>query len=156
MSNRSDRALRRAQKVRNQRILIIVLVVALLAVVGYFIYQSLNKPQVEAPTTLQIEDIKKGSGPEVKAGDTITVHYTGTLLDGTKFDSSLDRNQPFTFVIGNGDVIAGWDQGLVGMQVGGQRQLTIPPELAYGDQSVGGVIPANSTLVFVVDLLEIK
>jgi peptidylprolyl isomerase len=109
----------------------------------------------EAPT-VNIEDIVVGSGPEVKEGDTITVHYTGTLADGAKFDSSLDRNQPFSVQIGVGSVIKGWDQGLIGMKVGGKRRLTIPPELGYGSRGAGGVIPPNATLIFEVELLEIK
>lgn len=104
---------------------------------------------------LIIEDIQIGTGEATKAGDTITVHYTGTLLDGTKFDSSVDRGTPYTFELGAGTVIAGWDQGLVGMQIGGKRKLTIPSHLAYGDRAAGALIPANSTLVFEVELLEI-
>lgn len=159
MSTRSERAQRRAEKVRNQRILLVVIVVIILAVAGYFVYKAMNPAQPvppSAPAELQIEDIKKGTGAEAKAGDTVVVHYTGTLLDGTKFDSSLDRGQPYTFVLGNGDVIQGWDQGIVGMQPGGQRKLTIPPDLAYGERGAGGVIPPNASLVFVVELLEIK
>lgn len=159
MATRSERAQRRAEKVRNQRILLVVIVVIILAVAGYFVYKAMNPAQPAAPAApaeLQIEDIKKGTGAEAKAGDTVVVHYTGTLLDGTKFDSSLDRGQPFTFVLGNGEVIQGWDQGIVGMQAGGQRKLTIPPDLAYGERGAGGVIPPNASLVFVVELLEIK
>jgi peptidylprolyl isomerase len=107
------------------------------------------------PTQLVIEDITVGTGATAAAGDTLTVNYTGTLLDGTKFDSSLDPGRtPFQFVLGAGQVIAGWDQGLVGMKVGGRRKLTIPPSLGYGSRAVGP-IPPNSTLVFVVDLLSI-
>lgn len=105
---------------------------------------------------VQIEDISDGVGDEVKAGDTVSVHYTGTLLDGTKFDSSLDSNQPFSFTLGAGEVIAGWDEGIPGMRVGGKRKLTIPPNLAYGETGSGSAIPPNSTLVFEVELLEIK
>ena len=105
---------------------------------------------------LQTEDILEGQGEEVKSGDTISVHYTGTLLDGTKFDSSLDRNEPFSFTLGAGEVIAGWDQGIVGMRVGGKRKLTIPPNLAYGETGSGSQIPPNSTLVFEVELLGVK
>lgn len=112
--------------------------------------------QTASPSAgLQIEDIKVGSGPAVKSGDTVVINYTGTLLDGTKFDSSYDRGQPFTTQIGVGQVIKGWDEGVVGMKVGGKRKLTIPPDLAYGDQAVGS-IPPNSTLVFEVELMGIK
>ena len=105
---------------------------------------------------LEIEDLQVGEGLEVANGDQVTVHYTGWLIDGTKFDSSLDRGKPFTFELGARQVIQGWDRGVRGMQVGGIRKLTIPPELAYGDRAVGGgLIPANSTLVFEVKLLEI-
>jgi FKBP-type peptidyl-prolyl cis-trans isomerase len=105
---------------------------------------------------LEIEDLQVGEGIEAANGDQVTVHYTGWLLDGTKFDSSLDRGKPFTFELGARQVIQGWDSGVRGMQVGGIRKLTIPPELAYGDRAVGGgLIPANSTLVFEVKLLEI-
>ena len=105
---------------------------------------------------LEIEDLQVGEGIEAANGDQVTVHYTGWLIDGTKFDSSLDRGKPFTFELGARQVIQGWDRGVRGMQVGGIRKLTIPPELAYGDRAVGGgLIPANSTLVFEVKLLEI-
>ena len=105
---------------------------------------------------LEIEDMEVGTGIEAANGDRVTVHYTGWLIDGTKFDSSIDRGQPFVFSLGAGQVIQGWDRGVRGMQVGGIRKLTIPPELAYGDRPVGGgLIPANSTLVFEVQLLGI-
>ncbi len=107
------------------------------------------------PRTTKISDEKVGIGAAVKLGDEVTVHYTGTLLNGTKFDSSLDRNQPFHFTVGQGQVIRGWDIGLIGMQVGGIRRLTIPPNEAYGDKGAG-MIPANSTLRFEVQLLGIK
>lgn len=103
---------------------------------------------------LQIEDLEIGSGQEVKNGDTVSVHYTGTLTDGTKFDSSLDRGEPFSFTVGEGSVIKGWDEGLVGMKIGGKRKLTIPPELGYGDKQAGS-IPPNSTLIFEIELLDI-
>jgi len=104
---------------------------------------------------LKIEDLKTGQGPEVKSGDTITVHYSGVLVNGQKFDSSYDRNQPFETQIGVGQVIQGWDEGLLGMRVGGKRKLSIPPELGYGNQDMGS-IPPNSTLVFEIELLAIK
>lgn len=104
---------------------------------------------------LKVEDLTIGQGAEVKSGDTVTVHYTGTLTDGKKFDSSLDINEPFTTQIGVGNVIEGWDEGIVGMKVGGKRKLSIPPELGYGDRAMGS-IPPNSTLIFEVELLDVK
>ncbi len=110
----------------------------------------------EDVTELKIEDTVVGKGPEAKAGDTVSVHYSGFLTDGSPFDSSLASGQPFEFQLGAGDVIPGWDQGVAGMKVGGKRKLTIPPDLAYGAAGAGGVIPPNATLVFDVELLEIK
>lgn len=107
------------------------------------------------PSGLKIEDIKVGSGPEVKSGDTVTINYKGTLTDGTKFDSSYDRGTPFATQIGVGQVIKGWDEGVIGMKVGGKRKLTIPPDLGYGNRDIPG-IPANSTLIFELELLGIK
>jgi hypothetical protein len=104
---------------------------------------------------LIIEDLEVGTGPEVKVGDTISIDYQGTLLDGTEFDSSYSRGEPFETVIGVGQVIQGWDEGVVGMQVGGKRKLTIPADMAYGEQARGS-IPANSPLLFEVELKEIK
>jgi len=105
---------------------------------------------------LKIEDLKVGTGPEVKDGDHVVMHYVGTLLDGTKFDSSYDRNQPFDVAIGAGYVIKGWDMGIPGMKVKGKRRLTIPHELGYGKYGVEPTIPGFATLVFEVELLEIK
>jgi hypothetical protein len=102
-----------------------------------------------------IDDIKLGDGAEVKAGDTVSVHYVGTLQDGTEFDNSNKRGTPFEFTVGGGQVIKGWEEGLVGMKVGGQRILVIPPEKAYGQNGIGP-IPGNATLVFAIELLEIK
>ena len=104
---------------------------------------------------VEMVDTVKGKGAEAVNGKVVTVHYTGTLKDGTKFDSSVDRKEPFTFTLGSGQVIKGWEQGIQGMKVGGKRKLTIPPELAYGNNAVGA-IPANSTLIFDVELLEVK
>ncbi len=161
---------------RTKAIGITGLIVLLIGVVGATLL--LNKP-VAAPTTdaekpgtidttaapnnvkqgdvmeLQKTDITTGTGKEAVSGTTVTVNYTGTLTNGTKFDSSLDRNQPFTFQLGAGQVIKGWDEGVVGMKVGGKRKLVIPPEMGYGNQATGS-IPANSTLVFEVDLLDVK
>ncbi len=105
---------------------------------------------------LQYEDLVVGTGASPTRGDTVIVHYTGWLEDGTKFDSSVDRGQPFSFVIGVGQVIPGWDEGVATMQIGGQRRLTIPAELGYGTQGAGGVIPPNATLIFEVELLGIQ
>lgn len=105
---------------------------------------------------LLTEEIATGSGREVKSGDTVVMHYVGTLTDGTKFDSSYDRGQPFTTIIGAGRVIAGWDQGVPGMKIGGKRKLLIPSSLGYGSRGAGGVIPPNADLIFEVELLEIK
>lgn len=107
-------------------------------------------------TKLMIEDIKVGEGAEAKAGDTVSVHYTGWLTNGTKFDSSVDRGTPFEFPLGAGRVIKGWDQGVAGMKVGGKRKLTIPADLGYGDRGAGALIPPGATLVFDVELLAIN
>jgi FKBP-type peptidyl-prolyl cis-trans isomerase FkpA len=107
------------------------------------------------PSGLIIEDVVVGSGESASAGQMATVHYTGWLTDGTKFDSSKDRNDPFEFGLGQRQVIAGWDEGVQGMKVGGKRKLTIPPQLGYGARGAGGVIPPNATLVFEVELLEV-
>jgi len=104
--------------------------------------------------TLVVEDLVVGTGATAAVGDTVTVNYVGTLTNGTKFDSSYDRGQPYVFQVGAGRVIAGWDQGVPGMKVGGKRRLTIPPSLGYGNQA-NGPIPANSTLVFDIDMVSI-
>ena len=104
---------------------------------------------------LEIEDLREGTGTEATSGKNVTVHYVGTLTDGTKFDSSRDRNKGFSFRLGGGQVIKGWDQGVAGMKVGGLRKLTIPHQLAYGDRGFPPVIPPRSTLVFEVELLSV-
>ncbi|HRK01400.1 MAG TPA: FKBP-type peptidyl-prolyl cis-trans isomerase [Oligoflexia bacterium] len=117
---------------------------------------SQEATNMSAMTPLKIEDSKVGDGTEAKAGNMVTVHYTGWLTDGKKFDSSLDRNNPFSFKLGAGQVIRGWDEGVAGMKIGGKRKLTIPPEMGYGAAGAGGVIPPNATLVFEVELLGVK
>jgi FKBP-type peptidyl-prolyl cis-trans isomerase FkpA len=107
------------------------------------------------PSGLIIEELVEGTGETAAAGQTVSVHYTGWLTDGSKFDSSKDRNDPFEFALGARQVIAGWDEGVQGMKIGGTRKLTIPPNLGYGARGAGGVIPPNATLVFEVELLEI-
>lgn len=105
---------------------------------------------------LTYEDLIEGGGTVAQAGQTVSVHYTGWLTNGKKFDSSKDRNQPFTFELGLGRVIKGWDEGVAGMKVGGKRKLTIPSTLGYGARGAGGVIPPNATLVFEVELLSVS
>lgn len=105
---------------------------------------------------LEIEDVVIGEGEEAKSGHTVTVHYRGQLEDGKQFDSSFDRDEPFQFTLGAGQVIRGWDEGVAGMHVGGKRTLLIPPELAYGQRGAGGVIPPGATLRFEVELLGIS
>lgn len=112
---------------------------------------NMNLPQ----TGVDVEDLVVGDGEPAQRGDTITVHYVGTLVDGRVFDSSVDRNAPFELVLGQGDVIRGWDEGLVGMREGGKRRLIIAPDYAYGAQAIGP-IPPNSTLVFEVQLLDVE
>jgi FKBP-type peptidyl-prolyl cis-trans isomerase FkpA len=117
---------------------------------------TMSENTTTTPSGLKYEDIKKGTGDEAKAGKTVSVHYTGWLTDGKKFDSSKDRNQPFDFPLGGGRVIKGWDEGVQGMKVGGVRKLTIPASLGYGSRGAGGVIPPDATLVFEVELLGVK
>lgn len=111
---------------------------------------------IKTPSGLQYWDIKVGTGATAQAGSHVTVHYTGWLTSGKKFDSSVDAGQPFDFTIGKGDVIKGWEEGVTGMKVGGKRQLRIPPDLAYGSSGYPGVIPANATLIFDIRLLAVK
>jgi len=128
---------------------------------------SSSKPDTSAPTKvtgkphtavggLEYWDIKEGTGATAANGHAVTVNYTGWLTNGKKFDSSVDRGEPFKFQLGGGQVIKGWDEGVAGMKVGGKRQLRIPPELGYGDRGAGGVIPPNATLIFDVELLGVQ
>lgn len=142
---------------------IILFVVCLALVVGgvYLIDQKTKVSQntkimQNESTELKSEDIVVGTGVEAISQKQVTVHYTGTLTDGTKFDSSLDRGDPFEFTLGAGEVIQGWDMGVVGMKVGGKRKLTIPPALGYGERGAGSVIPPNSTLIFDIELLKVE
>lgn len=143
--------------------IVIILVLGLVAFVFSLTRELQEEPQVQEQEetspmqtmNLKIEDIVTGEGAEAVQGKTAVMHYTGTLLDGTKFDSSLDRGTPFSFVLGANQVIAGWDQGVSGMKVGGKRMLTVPPDLAYGSQGIPGVIPPDSTLVFELELLDV-
>ncbi|MFH1161826.1 MAG: FKBP-type peptidyl-prolyl cis-trans isomerase [Candidatus Jorgensenbacteria bacterium] len=147
---------------------IILAVVAVVVIVGvYFLFGNNNKNMTQDNSLqaseftlldgLKINDLVVGAGAEAKVGQTVTVNYVGTLVDGTKFDSSYDRGQPFSFSLGAGQVIKGWDEGVAGMKVGGKRQLTIPPELGYGSAGAGGgLIPQNATLIFEVELLGVQ
>ncbi len=141
-----------------------LLIIILIAIVGgvYFLFQNQKNNKESTATNnyeiqgMKVEILKEGTGESAKNGDTVTVHYTGTLENGEKFDSSRDRGTPFSFILGAGQVIKGWDLGVAGMKVGEQRKLTIPPELAYGDTGTpGGPIPPKATLIFEVELLGI-
>lgn len=157
--------------------LIPILIVIAVIAGGIYLYQSYakNKAPIEnneqATTTeeqatntnnfeiqgMKVEILKEGTGQEAKSGDTVTVNYVGTFEDGNKFDSSIDRGVPFSFTLGAGTIIKGWDLGVVGMKVGEKRKLTIPSDLAYGETGAAdGLIPPNATLVFEIDLLSIK
>ncbi|MDD4990322.1 MAG: FKBP-type peptidyl-prolyl cis-trans isomerase [Candidatus Pacebacteria bacterium] len=112
--------------------------------------------QATGSQEIKIEVLQQGTGPEAKSGDVVSVHYTGYLINGQVFDSSIGRGEPFVFTLGAGQVIKGWDQGVLGMKVGEKRKLTIPPQLAYGEAGAGGVIPPNATLVFDVEMIKIN
>lgn len=152
-SARAKRQAARAARRRRRWLILLGLAAGLIALVFFLVLQG---KQAKQANTLQIEDLVVGEGREAQVGDTLVVHYTGWLTNGAVFDSSKGRNQPFEFTLGQGRVIQGWDQGLVGMKAGGKRRLTIPPHLAYGSEGYAGVIPPNATLIFEVELLEIK
>jgi len=162
MQRRAARAARKRKQWIGAIILIVLILATLVAINRDRLFPQSpiisedNPNMVTTSSGLQYEDLVVGDGQEAKSGDLISVHYTGWLTDGTKFDSSKDRNQPFEFSLGAGMVIRGWDEGVAGMKVGGQRKLTIPANLGYGSRGAGGVIPPNATLVFEVDLLGIK
>ena len=117
---------------------------------------AVQQPPPGPPGKLEIKEVTVGKGPEVKNGDTISVHYTGTLKDGSKFDSSRDSNRTFSFKVGAGQVIAGFDMAVTGMKVGGRRKVTIPPELGYGSAGAGRDIPPNATLVFDIEVISVR
>lgn len=143
----------------------IATIAGITVVVLFFVILSFSSPFAPSQGVLEekssvtgdliIQDVQEGSGAEATVGKTLVAHYVGTFVDGTKFDSSRDRGQPFQFTLGAGQVIRGWDQGLIGMRVGGVRKLIVPPNLGYGSQQIGP-IPPNSTLLFEVELLEVK
>jgi FKBP-type peptidyl-prolyl cis-trans isomerase FkpA len=143
---------------------IALLIIGLILIGGFYVFSiNIDNNFLKGDMTesiknnmLEIETIVEGSGVESKVGDSLTVHYTGMLEDGTKFDSSVDRGTPFNFILGIGQVIEGWEKGMEGMKVGEKRKLTIQPEYAYGERGVPGVIPPNATLIFEVELLEIN
>jgi FKBP-type peptidyl-prolyl cis-trans isomerase len=152
---------------------VIAIVCAIVIITGFVVFGSMGLFSSSSPLSLNnfnmnisdngsqqapqllVQDLTVGTGTEAVAGKNVVVNYKGTLIDGTVFDSSYTRGEPFNFDLGAGQVIAGWDQGLVGMKVGGKRKLVIPADLAYGDRAIGP-IPANSTLIFEVELLEVK
>lgn len=143
---------------------LLIVIIIIIVIVGIYILipknnmtQNQPTPSPTASPTVKIEILKEGTGEGAKSGDTVTVNYTGTLTDGTKFDSSLNPGRtPFQFTLGQNSVIQGWEQGVLGMKVGEKRKLTIPPELGYGAAGAGGVIPPNAILIFEIDMLSIN
>jgi len=145
-------------------IIVIIIILIIVAVGVYFMVQPKQNPEPQNVQTsdnyniqeMKVEILKQGTGEGAKAGDNIEVHYVGTLLNGTKFDSSVDRNQPFPYTLGQNRVIQGWELGLLGMKIGEKRKLTIPPELAYGAAGRPPVIPQSATLIFEIEMLKIN
>jgi peptidylprolyl isomerase len=167
---REQRRAARAARVRNRRIVLALILLVFLALIAYLVFQALapETPPVEAPAAaapagdyvttgsgLQYQEVVLGEGDEAVSGSRVQVHYTGRLEDGTQFDTSRDRGQPFEFTLGAGRVIQGWDEGIAGMREGGQRTLIIPSELGYGEAGFPPVIPANATLIFDVELIDV-
>ena len=164
-TQREQRRAARPARHARQRLVVGGAILLLVVALGLYVFrdklfgqaqQSQTGEPITTASGLQYQDLVVGEGVAAAAGDTVSVHYTGWLEDGTQFDSSVDSGTPYEFVLGVGGVIPGWDEGVAGMQVGGTRKLIIPPDLAYGAGGSGGVIPPNATLVFEVQLLEIK
>lgn len=132
-----------------------IIMVLLMLMIGCKSKKEEAGKEVTTPSGLKYVDLMVGTGDEAKSGMTVSVHYTGWLENNTKFDSSRDRGTPFSFTLGAGQVIKGWDEGVVGMKIGGKRKLIIPQELGYGAQGAGGVIPPNATLIFEVELVKV-
>jgi FKBP-type peptidyl-prolyl cis-trans isomerase len=166
---REQRRAARAARIRNRRIIFILISLVFVALIAYGIYAALTRDEPQAAafpsssaeviTTdsgLQYQEVTLGTGDIATPGSLVKVHYTGRLQDGTQFDSSIDRGQPIEFTLGTGAVIKGWDEGIAGMKVGGQRILTIPPDLGYGEAGRPPVIPGNATLIFEVELVEVN
>lgn len=163
MSTRSDRARRRAAKLRNQRIILVIIVLLVVAGAGYLAWSALGRGEptssadmITTASGLKYQDTIVGTGAEATTGSTVSVQYTGWLENGAQFDSSKTRGQPFSFTLGQGRVIAGWEEGVVGMREGGTRILLIPPDLGYGSAGIPGTIPGNATLRFEVELLDVQ
>lgn len=158
-----QRRAKQKEKKRKREIILLGLLVAALAIYGITRFRqqkqnqfALGENMITTESGLQYEDLVSGKGAEAQPGDEVEVHYTGWLQDGTKFDSSVDRDQSFEFTLGADQVIPGWDEGVAGMRVGGVRQLVVPPELGYGSQGAGTIIPPNATLIFEVKLLAVN
>ncbi|MFH1181289.1 MAG: FKBP-type peptidyl-prolyl cis-trans isomerase [bacterium] len=138
------------------KIILISALAIMAGIVGYRLFANKNENKTMEKQGVKIEILKEGAGETAELGDTVSVHYTGWLENGVKFDSSVDRGQPFSFALGAGQVIKGWDIGVEGMKIGEKRKLIIPSELAYGSQGAGGVIPPDAVLIFEVELLKIN